>query len=265
MLAFLDGNGDSSPNTRSRAAIHKVFIAQGTHSDKRLDKIRDFARAKKIPVVDCDRKKLDRLMPEGVRHQGVVAQISAGDFISFEHFLSELKKEQESRQENGKTMDGYAIAVLDGIEDPHNLGAIIRVAEVSGVKAILVPFRRSAGLTASVARASAGAIAYMPMVRVTNIVQSLEKLKEVGFWVVGLALENSQTIYSVDLKRPTVVVIGSEDKGIGRLVAEHCDFLARIPMFGRTESLNASVAAGVAFYEIVRQNGELKGPATDKK
>ncbi len=249
MLAFLDN--DDSP---SKAAIHKVFIATGTHADKRLEKIRDISRAKKIPVVDCDRKKLDRLMPEGVRHQGVVAQISAADFIGFDQFLKQLDKDKSAREQAGKTMDGYSIAVLDGIEDPHNLGAIIRVAEVAGVKAILVPFRRSAGLTASVARASAGAIAFMPMVRVTNIVQSLEKLKELGFWVVGLALENSQPIYEVDLKRPTVFVIGSEDKGIGRLVAEHCDFLARIPMFGRTESLNASVAAGVAFYEIVRQN-----------
>lgn len=193
-------------------------------------------------------------MPEGVRHQGVVAQISAADFITFDRFLDQLSRDKDARERAGKTMDGYAIAVLDGIEDPHNLGAIIRVAEVAGVNAILVPFRRSAGLTASVARASAGAIAFMPMVRVTNIVQSLEKLKELGFWVVGLALENSQPIYDVDLKRPTVFVIGSEDKGIGRLVAENCDFLARIPMFGKTESLNASVAAGVAFYELVRQN-----------
>jgi 23S rRNA (guanosine2251-2'-O)-methyltransferase len=151
-------------------------------------------------------------------------------------------------------LDGYTVAILDGIEDPHNIGAIVRSAEAAGLKAVILPQRRSAGLTRTVAKVSAGALASMRMVRITNLVSTLEKLKERGFWIGGLAVEGAQDIFTSDLKRPLALVIGAEGDGISRLVTEHCDFLVKIPMLGSVQSLNASVAAGVLFYEVVRQN-----------
>src|SRR5262249_13186316 len=134
-----------------------------------------------------------------------------------------------------------------------NLGAIIRVAECAGIKAVLVPERRSASLTAVVAKTSAGAIATLPIVRITNLVRTLERLKEYGFWVAGLDGEARETCYEADLARPLAIVVGNEGKGMSRLVREHCDMLLKIPMFGKTESLNASVASAIVFYETVRQ------------
>jgi 23S rRNA (guanosine2251-2'-O)-methyltransferase len=168
-------------------------------------------------------------------------------------FLQKMVLDRISREVQGKTMAGYMVAVLDGIEDPHNLGAIIRVAEAAGVKAILIPQRRAAGLTGTVAKISAGALATLPVVRVSNVVQALETLKNYGFWVAALDLDAQEFFTDADLLRPLVVVIGSEGKGVGRLVKEHCDMLVKIPMLGKTESLNASVAAGIFFYEVVRQ------------
>jgi 23S rRNA (guanosine2251-2'-O)-methyltransferase len=233
--------------------VNKILLATGAEHDSRIDKIKSLARQQKIPIQSCDRRKLDQIAGPQRRHQGVVAMISPAEMWQLETFLQKMMLDRIAREMSGKTMDGYTVAVLDGVEDPHNLGAIIRVAEASGVKAILIPQRRAAGLTGTVAKISAGALATLPVVRVSNIVHALETLKKHGFWVAALDLEGDQIYTQADLHRPLVIVVGSEGKGVGRLVKEHCDLLLKIPMLGKTESLNASVAAGIIFYEVVRQ------------
>jgi 23S rRNA (guanosine2251-2'-O)-methyltransferase len=233
--------------------VKKILVAQGVRPDKRLDLIWQLAKSLKIPVQNCDRRQLDEIAGFEERHQGVVALISPAELWSMDNFLFKLNVDRTIRAANGLSMDGYVVAVLDGIEDPHNLGAIIRSAESAGVKALFLPQRRSASISATVAKVSAGALANLPIVRVNNIVQVIETLKENGFWVAGLDLEGAELYTKADLKRPLLVVIGGEGGGISRLVREHCDMLLKIPMLGKTESLNASVAAGILFYEVVRQ------------
>jgi 23S rRNA (guanosine2251-2'-O)-methyltransferase len=231
------------------------------HHDKRLDQVRAVCRELKIPIIESERKKLDMMLPRDERenqnqnHQGVVAQISAAEYLDLDEFFKDLDSEREKAQKAGQQdpLDTFAVAVLDGIEDPHNLGAIVRVAEAAGLKAIILPNRRSAGLTGTVAKTSAGALANMPIVRITNLTQALSKLKEYGFWIAGLSLEAKCHYFQSDLRRPMALVIGSEGDGMGRLVEKNCDMLLRIPMLGKTQSLNASVAAGIVFYEFVRQ------------
>lgn len=233
--------------------VNKILLAEGLERDGRVRKIKKLARIQRIPVQICERKKLDQLAGPQRRHQGVVAMVSPADLWKLDTFLQKLVLDRILRELDGENMDGYVVAVLDGVEDPHNLGAIIRVAEAAGVKAVFLPQRRSAGLTGTVAKTSAGALANLPVVRVGNLVQCLETLKKYGFWIAALDVEARELYTDADLVRPLVVVIGSEGQGVSRLVKEHCDFLLKIPMLGKTESLNASVSAGIMFYEIVRQ------------
>ncbi len=233
--------------------VNKILIADGMEYDGRVKKIKTLARYQHIPIHDCDRKKLDQLAGPQRRHQGVVAMICPAEMWKLDTFLQKLVLDRISRELAGQSMDGYMLAMLDGVEDPHNLGAIIRVAEAAGVKALFLPQRRAAGLTGTVAKTSAGALASLPVVRVGNIVQCLETLKKYGFWVAALDLEGRELYTKSNLVRPLVIVVGSEGSGVSRLVKEHCDLLLRIPMLGKTESLNASVAAGIMFYEVVRQ------------
>lgn len=238
----------------SKVNINKILIASQGRPDGRIARILELARKYKIPVQTCERKKLDQLAGPDKRHQGIIAFVSPAELWQLDSFLQKMAIDQAERSLAGKSMDGYMVALLDGIEDPHNLGAIIRVAEAAGVKGILIPQFRSAGLTGTVAKISAGAVANIPVVRVSNLVQAIETFKKSGFWVVGLDGKSSQLYTGSDLVRPLLVVIGSEGTGMGRLVRQHCDFLVRIPMLGKTESLNASVASGIMFYEVVRQN-----------
>lgn len=233
--------------------VNKILLALGAEHDGRVEKIKSLARQQKIPIQACERRKLDQIAGPQRRHQGVVALISPAEMWKLDTFLQKMVLDRIAREMAGQSMAGYMVAVLDGIEDPHNLGAIIRVAEAAGVQAILIPQRRAAGLTGTVAKISAGALASLPVVRVSNIVHALETLKKYGFWVAALDLDATEFYTEADLLRPLVVVIGSEGKGVGRLVKEHCDMLVKIPMLGKTESLNASVAAGIFFYEVVRQ------------
>ncbi len=233
--------------------VNKIMLADGLDRDNRIRKIKQLAKHQHIPVHNCDRKKLDQLAGPSRRHQGVVAMVSPAEMWRLDTFLQKLVLDRISRELSGQSMDGYMLALLDGVEDPHNLGAIIRVAEAAGVKALFLPQRRAAGLTGTVAKTSAGALASLPVVRVGNIVQCLETLKKYGFWVAALDLEGKELYTKADLVRPLVIVVGSEGQGVSRLVKEHCDLLLRIPMLGKTESLNASVAAGIMFYEVVRQ------------
>ena len=181
-------------------------------------------------------------MSETGKHQGVIAYIAAYEYGSVEDILK--KAEDKGEQP--------FVIILDDIEDPHNLGAIIRTANLAGAHGVIIPKHRASGLTATVVKASAGAINYTPVAKVTNISKTIEELKEKGLWFVCADMDGT-TMYDLDLKGPIGLVIGNEGKGVSRLVKEKCDFVAKVPMFGDIDSLNASVAAGVLAYEIVRQ------------
>lgn len=228
---------------RSGRTIDKIFVARGGAGS--LAPI--IAKAKKSGIVikEVDTKKLDYLSG-GAVHQGVVAFAAAKEYSSVEDILN-------AAQENGEPP---FIIILDEIEDPHNLGAIIRTAECTGVHGVIIPKRRSAGLSFTADKASAGALEYVPVARVTNIAQTIDMLKEHGVWVYGADMDG-QCYCKADLKGAAALVIGNEGKGIGRLVREKCDCILSLPMSGKINSLNASVAAGVLMYEFARQRQDF--------
>ncbi|OMF23767.1 23S rRNA (guanosine(2251)-2'-O)-methyltransferase RlmB [Paenibacillus sp. FSL H8-0548] len=226
---------------RSGREINKIWIADGAQKTLTQPIV---AEAKKFGIVVqfVDKRKLDSLTP-GVTHQGVVAQAAAFAYVEVEEILERAKQRDEVP----------FILLLDEIEDPHNLGSILRTAECTGVHGVIIPKRRSASLTATVLKTSAGAAEHVPVARVTNLAQTIDRLKEAGVWVAGTDLAASQDVYKMKFDMPLVVVIGNESKGMGRLIKEKCDFLVKLPMLGQLNSLNASVAAGVLMYEVVRQ------------
>ena len=226
---------------RAGVTIDKIYIMKG-ETDATLGHIASTARAKGIVVVDADRRKLDG-MSRTHSHQGVIALAAVREYATVESIL-------QSAADKGETP---LLVVCDEISDPHNLGAIIRTAECAGAHGVIIPKRRSAGLTAVVGKTSAGAVAYMPVARVPNIAALLKDLKKQGVWVFGTAADGNTTLYGADLKGPAAIVIGSEGDGMSRLVAENCDFLVSIPMKGKISSLNASAAAAILLYEAVRQ------------
>ena len=226
---------------RAGRAIDKIFIARGD-VDKTLGHIASKAREKGIVVVESDRKKLD-FMSQTHAHQGVIALCAVREYCSVDDIFA-LAEERDEKP---------FIIVCDEISDPHNLGAIIRSAECAGAHGVIIPKRRSAGLTAIVAKTSAGAVSYMPVARVANIPSLLKELKKQGVWVFGTAADGNTSLYNADLKGPAAIVIGSEGDGMTRLVSENCDFLVSIPMKGHISSLNASAAAAILLYEAVRQ------------
>ncbi|MBR2916941.1 MAG: 23S rRNA (guanosine(2251)-2'-O)-methyltransferase RlmB [Clostridia bacterium] len=221
--------------------IDKIFFQDGlTHS--LISKITAMAKEKRIPYKFVNRKKLDELSENG-NHQGVVAFAAMQAYATVEDILERAKEKGEPP----------FILIADGLSDPHNLGSIIRTANAAGMHGVIIPKNRSVSLNAVVAKVSAGAIEHIPVAKVSNIAQTIEKLKKEGVWVAGTDLSASEYHYDADLKGPLAIVIGSEGEGIGRLVREKCDFLVKIPMIGEIESLNASVAAGVLIYEAIRQ------------
>ena len=234
---LIEGRNAVLETLRAGRAVDKVFVAEGAH----IGDVAAEARRHRVPVVTCDRRKLDGMSPTG-NHQGVIAQAAAQEYVS----LDDIFRVAEERSEVP------LIVVCDGIEDPHNLGAIIRTANLAGAHGVILPKRRAAGLTATVVKASAGAIHYTPVTKVTNIVSTIEQLKEKGMWFVCADMDG-ELMYRQNLTGPIGLVIGNEGKGVSRLVKEHCDFISSIPMKGDIDSLNASVAAGVLAYEIVRQ------------
>lgn len=221
---------------RAGRPLDRILIAKGS-TGPRVQEIVDLAREKKVPVRFEAREMLDRASM-GVSHQGVVAFGSAERFATLEEAIAKKG----------------LVVVLDGVEDPHNLGAIVRTAHAAGASSIVIPERRAAGLTEVVARAAAGALAYLPVVRVTNVNRSLESLKEAGYWIYGLD-ERGEHIYNqVEFTAPTAIVLGGEGKGLHEHVAKHCDYLVRIPMQpGGVASLNVSVASGVMLFEWRRR------------
>lgn len=226
---------------RAGENIDKIFILKG-ETDKTLGHIASKARAAGIVVVDADRRKLDN-MSRTHAHQGVIALAAVREYVSVESILQAAADKGENP----------LLVICDEISDHHNLGAIIRTAECAGAHGIVIPKRRSAGLTAVVAKTSAGAVAHMPVARVPNIPSLLKDLKKQGVWVFGTAANGNTTLYDADLKGPAAIVIGSEGDGMTRLATENCDFLVSIPMRGKLNSLNASAAAAILLYEAVRQ------------
>lgn len=234
----------------SNHTMDKILIQEGLRHSQ-IGKIRNLAKERGIVYQFVDKRKLDR-MTDGENHQGVAALAAAHKYAELSDILATAKANGEAP----------FILIADGITDPHNLGSIIRTADAAGAHGVVIPKNRSVSLNSVVAKVSAGAIEHMPVARVTNIAQTLELLKKEGLWIAGTALEAEQYCFESDLTGPLGIVIGSEGEGMSRLVREHCDFLVKIPMLGKTESLNASVAAGVLLYEAVRQRNKMTG---DKK
>ncbi|KJS87158.1 MAG: RNA methyltransferase [Peptococcaceae bacterium BICA1-8] len=225
---------------RSNKSINKILIATGTEKGPMLEIIK-LAKQRKIPSQQVERSQLDKMFP-GENHQGVAVLVSAADYVEWQDILERAREKKEDP----------LIIILDEIEDPHNLGAILRTADAAGAHGVIIPKRRAVPLTEGVAKASAGAVEYVPVARVSNIVQTMEQLKKEGCWIVGTSLQG-KVLYEQDLKGPLVIVVGSEGSGLGKLTEEKCDFLVTIPMQGQINSLNASVATGVVLYEALRQ------------
>ena len=230
--------------------LDSLLVAKGSHGQRIEDLVR-LARKNGTPVRFEERIQLDRTA--GTReHQGVVAFIAASPTASFEDLL----KPRDSMSAPG------LLVLLDGVEDPQNLGAIVRTALAAGAQGVVIPERRAAGLTETVARASAGALAHLPVARVTNLSRAMEEMKEAGYWLVGLDERAEKRHTEVDFKLPVGIVMGSEGKGLHELVSKRCDFLVSIPTTGPVRALNVSVAAGVVLFEAVRQRALLSSKSS---
>lgn len=229
---------------RAGRTINKIWVAEG--AQKHLTgPILTEAKKQGIVVQFVDKRKLDQMVPD-VQHQGVVAQAAPYAYVGVEELLAKAADKGEPP----------FLLILDEIEDPHNLGSILRTAECTGAHGVIIPKRRSAAVTATVSKTSAGAVEYVPVARVTNLAQCIEELKEAGVWVVGTDVDTKDEMYGYGgnvLTGPVAIVIGNENKGMGRLIREKCDVLLKLPMTGRLNSLNASVAAGVVMYEVLRR------------
>ena len=237
----LEGRNALTEALRAGRTIDKVFIADGD-IDKGLQRLAAQAKEAGAVIVPVDRRKLD-LMSTTHAHQGVIAQAAAHEYATIDDILEEAAARGQAP----------LIVLCDELSDPHNLGAILRSAECAGAHGVIIPKRRSVGLTATVAKASAGAVEYMKVARVTNINQAIAELKEKGVWIYGTAAEGSVPMYKADLTGPAAIVIGNEGDGMSPLVRKNCDMLVHIPMSGRISSLNASAAASILLYEAVRQ------------
>lgn len=230
---------------RSGKPIDKVFILDGCQ-DGPMVTIRREAKKKDVMIKYVTKERLDQMSETG-KHQGVIAYAAAYEYAEVSDILEKAKEKGE---------DPF-IFILDNIEDPHNLGAIIRTANLAGAHGVIIPKNRAVGLTATVAKASAGALNYTPVAKVTNLSQTIEELKKEGLWFVCADMDG-EIMYKQNLTGPIGLVIGNEGEGVGRLVKSKCDLVARIPMQGDIDSLNASVAAGVLAYEVVRQRMQAK-------
>ena len=231
VLELLESNRD----------INKIFVAKGEKHGS-INKILSIAKEKRIVIVEADRQKLNQ-MSESNNHQGVIAIVPPYDYCEVEDILDCA---------NGKNEKPF-ILILDGIEDPHNLGSIIRTAETAGVHGVIIPKRRAASVNATVSKSSAGAVEHVKIARVNNINETIKYLKEEGLWICGTDGDAKDYYYNQNLKGALAIVIGSEGFGMSKLVKENCDFLVKIPMKGKITSLNASVSAGIVIYEALKQ------------
>ena len=228
--------------------VEKVCVERG-QKNHRIREIIDLSRQKNVRVSIEERAWLDR-KAGGNRHQGVIGYISEMPMLGVEEVLAQAGSPG-------------LVLVLDGIEDPHNLGAILRSAEVAGADGVFIPRRRGAPLSATAVKASAGAASHLKLARITNTAGLIKQLKEAGYWIVGFDAESGRPMWELDFTVPAALVLGSEGSGLHRLVKEKCDFLASIPMRGKVASYNVSVAAGIALYEVLRQRTDLRPQTSD--
>jgi 23S rRNA (guanosine2251-2'-O)-methyltransferase len=231
---------------RSNRDINKILIAEGSQRGQ-MQQITQLAKEGNVIVQFVPKKKIDQITDQN--HQGVLAYIAAYQYAELDDLFGAAEKKNESP----------FFLLLDEIEDPHNLGSVMRTADAVGAHGIIIPKRRAVGLTATVAKASTGAIEYIPVVRVTNMARTIEELKERGVWIVGTDASGKEDYRQMDGALPLGLVIGSEGKGMGRLIREKCDFLIQLPMAGKVTSLNASVAAALLMYEVYRKRHPLGG------
>jgi len=231
---------------KGKRKVHKIFVQEG-RGGKRIEELVKFAQKKGVFVQYVEKQRLDQMYTQS-NHQGIIAQVDSYEYSSVDEIL-------EHAAVTGKEP---FILILDGIEDPQNLGSIIRTAVCAGVQGIIVPQHNSSEVTAAVARASAGAVEHILIARETNLVNCIKYLKTKGLWVIGADMQGTQEYFNCSLPSPTALVIGGEGAGIRRLVGQNCDMLVRIPMTGPVQSLNASVAAALVLYEIVRQRNGVR-------
>ncbi|TJY38886.1 23S rRNA (guanosine(2251)-2'-O)-methyltransferase RlmB [Cohnella pontilimi] len=241
---YLAGKNPVLEALKAGRPLNKIWLSSQAQRHL-VGPILEEAKTRGVVVQHVDKRKLDQLVP-GVTHQGVVAQAAPTEYVEVDELLARAAERGEMP----------LLVLLDEVEDPHNLGSVLRTVDCTGAHGVVVPKRRSASLTAVVAKTSAGAVEYVPVARVANLVQTIEKLKEAGVWIAGADAAAESDVFRSNLTGPLAVVIGSEGRGLSRLVREKCDFLISLPMFGRINSLNASVAAGVILYEAVRQRRE---------
>jgi 23S rRNA (guanosine2251-2'-O)-methyltransferase len=232
---------------RGGRPVSRVLLSAGAHVRGPLDEIVREARARHVPVQTVDRRRLD-LLGHGVRHQGVAAVAAEQALVGLDQVLARARERGEAP----------LLVALDGVEDPHNLGAVIRTAEAAGAHGVIVPRRRAAGLGPAAVRAAAGATAYLPVAGVSNLVAALQRLKAEGVWVIGADASATESYDSGALVPPVVLVVGGEGRGLHRLVREQCDRVVRIPLWGRVQSLNVSVAAALLLYEAARRRDALR-------
>jgi len=230
---------------RAGRELNKIWVAEGLNK-KSIGEILSLAREAKVIVQSVPKQRLDSLLD--VNHQGIIASVAAYRYAELEDLFNVAAKREE---------DPFFL-ILDELEDPHNLGSILRTADATGVHGVIIPRRRSVGLTATVAKASTGAIEHIPVVRVNNLSQTVEELKKRGVWVAGTDATGSTDYRVMDATLPLAVIIGSEGKGMSRLLREKCDFLYHLPMKGQVTSLNASVAASLLMYEVLRKRQPFK-------
>jgi 23S rRNA (guanosine2251-2'-O)-methyltransferase len=238
---FVAGRNSVLEALKGERTINKIFVTKGERTGS-LREIVGLAKSRGLVVQEVEQAKLDTIT-SGMKHQGVVATVSPVAYVEIEDILEKARQLKEPP----------FIILLDELEDPHNVGAILRTADAAGVHGVLIPKRRGCPLSATVAKTSAGAVEYVAVARVGNIVQTMELLKKAGLWIVGADMEGEKSYYETDLKGPILVVVGSEGRGLSRLTKEACDFVVRIPMRGRISSLNASVACSLLLYEVMRQ------------
>ncbi len=241
MSDFIVGRNAVLEALRSNRSINKLLVQQGATTGS-IREVVALAREKKILIEEVSSSKLN-LLSQDAKHQGVLAAVAPVDYAELEDALALATSKQQVP----------FLILLDDLQDPHNVGAILRTANIAGAHGVLLPKRRSCPLNQTVAKVSAGAVEHTPVVQIGNVAQTLEDLKKKGFWVIGADMAGTANYFEADLLGPVVLVIGSEGQGMGRLVKEKCDILVKIPMLGEITSLNASVACGILSFEIVRQ------------
>ena len=240
----IEGRNSVLEALKAGRTIDKILVVKGEREGS-IKQILGLARELKIVIQEVERSKLD-MISTTQSHQGVIAYAAVKQYVELDDILKIAEEKNEPP----------FIILLDELSDPHNLGSILRTADATGAHGVVIPKRRSVGLTATVSKASAGAIEYVPVARITNMVQTIEYLKSKNIWVVGTDLTGEKSFYNSDLRGPIALVVGSEGEGIGNLIKQKCDFMVNIPMKGSISSLNAGVAAAIVMYEILRQRSK---------